>query len=136
MASHLLEDIFEVKDIDPEHGKKFDKVSRLICQAENTLNPVELQLDINTDIWPVDVKDKLSVLITTSLVAEEGSEETLLDKYEYAMTGRVFRFLEEERRHSVYASFGGLLMKVKASPQTISAFNLDQIVYILIRRVL
>ncbi|KAL0221671.1 hypothetical protein RCL1_001525 [Eukaryota sp. TZLM3-RCL] len=132
----LLEDIFEVRDIDPEHGKKFEKVSRLICHSQAGVEPTELHIDINTDIWPVEVKDKLSVLITTSLSSGRDASDNLLDRYEYAMSGRVFRFLEEERKHSVYASFGGLLMKVRSSPQAISAFNLDQQVYILIRKAL
>lgn len=34
MAGVLFEDIFDVKDIDPE-GKKFDRVSRLHCESES-----------------------------------------------------------------------------------------------------
>ncbi len=34
MAGVLFEDIFDVKDMDPE-GKKFDRVSRLHCESES-----------------------------------------------------------------------------------------------------
>ena len=34
MAGVLFEDIFDVKDIDPE-GKRFDRVSRLHCESES-----------------------------------------------------------------------------------------------------
>ena len=34
MAGVLFEDIFDVKDIDPE-GKKFERTSRLHCESES-----------------------------------------------------------------------------------------------------
>lgn len=34
MSGILFEDIFNVKDMDPE-GKKFDRVSRLHCESES-----------------------------------------------------------------------------------------------------
>ncbi|KAL0216015.1 hypothetical protein P9112_008199 [Eukaryota sp. TZLM1-RC] len=134
MAS-ILENVFEVKDIDPEHGKKFDKVSRLVCSSVGS-TPMEVHLDINSDIWPVEVKDRLEMLISTTLaLGTDETDTTLLDKYDYAMSGRVFRFIEEGDQHSVYASFGGLLLKVKSAPHNISGFSLDQEIYILIRKV-
>merc|ERR1712150_236795 len=44
MAGVLFEDIFDVKDMDPE-GKKFDRVSRLHCESESF--KMDLILDIN-----------------------------------------------------------------------------------------
>ena len=53
MAGVLFEDIFDVKDIDPE-GKKFDRVSRLHCESESFkmdlilgLNFHQQQIDTN-----------------------------------------------------------------------------------------
>uniref|UniRef100_A0A8C4QBM7 RNA polymerase II, I and III subunit H n=1 Tax=Eptatretus burgeri TaxID=7764 RepID=A0A8C4QBM7_EPTBU len=52
MAGIMFEDIFDVKDIDPE-GKKFDRVSRLHCESESF--KMDLILDVNTHIYPVDL---------------------------------------------------------------------------------
>ena len=49
MATGLLfEDIFDIKDVDPE-GKKFDRVSRLHCDSESF--KMDLILDVNTQVW-------------------------------------------------------------------------------------
>lgn len=48
MATGLLfEDIFDIKDVDPE-GKKFDRVSRLHCDSESF--KMDLILDVNTQV--------------------------------------------------------------------------------------
>lgn len=46
MAGILFEDIFNVKDMDPE-GKKFDRVSRLHCESESF--KMDLILDSKCD---------------------------------------------------------------------------------------
>ena len=47
----LFQAFFEINDIDP-HGKKFDRVSRIIATSENVIS--ELTLDINTEIFPLE----------------------------------------------------------------------------------
>ena len=64
MAGILFEAIFGVKDIDPE-GKKFDRVSRLHCESESF--KMDLILDFNTQIYPVDLSDKFRLFIATTL---------------------------------------------------------------------
>ncbi|KAF0974469.1 hypothetical protein FDP41_006501 [Naegleria fowleri] len=72
-----LEDkFFEVKRIDPE-GKKFDKVSRLYCESEDEM---ELVIDINTDIFPVDFGDKLTLSLATSLEVSGGAASAATKK--------------------------------------------------------
>ena len=46
MAGVLFEDIFDVKDIDPE-GKKFERVSRLHCESES----FKVEIFMLTGIW-------------------------------------------------------------------------------------
>ena len=46
------EDLFEVIDQDPD-GKKFDKVSRFRCRSQFE---AELQIDINVDIYKLEVR--------------------------------------------------------------------------------
>ena len=100
MTKMLFEDIFEITDVDP-HGKKFDRVSRIIASAETS--DVELTLDINTEIYPLKPAEKFKFLISDGLsndplVSERDSwretlsKKTLADDYEYVMSGKVYKF--------------------------------------------
>lgn len=64
MAGVLFEDIFNVKDMDPE-GKKFDRVSRLHCESESF--KMDLILDINSWIYPMELGDKFRLVLATTL---------------------------------------------------------------------
>jgi DNA-directed RNA polymerase I, II, and III subunit RPABC3 len=64
MAGVLFEDIFDVKDIDPE-GKKFDRVSRLHCESESF--KMDLLLDINSWTYPMELGDKFRLVLATTL---------------------------------------------------------------------
>lgn len=64
MAGILFEDIFNVKDMDPE-GKKFDRVSRLHCESESF--KMDLILDINSWIYPMELGDKFRLVLATTL---------------------------------------------------------------------
>lgn len=72
MAGVLFEDIFDVKDIDPE-GKKFDRVSRLHCESESF--KMDLILDINNWIYPMELGDKFRLVLATTL-REDGYPDT------------------------------------------------------------
>jgi len=141
-AATLFEDIFEVKDIDPE-GKKFDRVSRLYCTSDNY--EMELWIDINVDIYPME-HQKFSLALATTLNLDGSPDEgvfdatdrtTLADKYEYVMYGKVFKYQEESSpslKVSVYVSFGGLLMLLKGDPRNLTGIELDSRIYLLIRK--
>lgn len=64
MSGILFEDIFNVKDMDPE-GKKFDRVSRLHCESESF--KMDLILDINNWIYPMELGDKFRLVLATTL---------------------------------------------------------------------
>lgn len=64
MASVLFEDIFNVKDMDPE-GRKFDRVSRLHCESESF--KMDLILDINSWLYPMELGDKFRLVLATTL---------------------------------------------------------------------
>ena len=72
MAGVLFEDIFDVKDMDPE-GKKFDRVSRLHCESESF--KMDLILDINNWIYPMELGDKFRLVLATTL-REDGFPDT------------------------------------------------------------
>ena len=56
----LLEDLFDVKNID-EDGKKFDNISRISALSQ-TYN-LELTLDVNTEIYPIKVRQAWRALL-------------------------------------------------------------------------
>lgn len=64
MSGVLFEDIFNVKDMDPE-GKKFDRVSRLHCESESF--KMDLILDINSWLYPMELGDKFRLVLATTL---------------------------------------------------------------------
>ena len=144
MAAILLEDIFTVEGKDVK-GKPFDHVSRFDCQGENY--EMKLSLDINTDIYPMWKGDKFSLALSHTLHADgtpdDGmynaniahADNTLLEKYDYVMYGKVFKLeAVEGSRLAVTASFGGLLMELQGDSRNLSGINLDQNLYLLIRR--
>ncbi|KAL9645098.1 hypothetical protein ABK040_001988 [Willaertia magna] len=160
MSNIVLEDkFFDIKQIDPE-GKKFDKVSRLYCESEDE---IELVIDINTDIYPVDIGERLVVALATSLDPNKtssssnttstttkktkekdyydpylGTEEksSLLDKYDYVMYGRVYKYQPKDNfeKIAIYVSFGGLLMRLTGEARDIQHIEPDTHVYLLIRK--
>lgn len=86
----------------------FCVVSRLDAKSEHY--DTEISLDYNSDIYPINEGEKIEILLTERL--REGPpdpEETAgydptrplgdrADKFEYIMTGRVFKFAEEKAR--------------------------------------
>jgi RNA polymerase Rpb8 len=66
---------------------------------------------------------------------------SLLDDYEYVMHGKVYKLdaavaTAGAPRAAVYVSFGGLLMLLHADPQKLSLFQMDSMVYLLMRKAL
>jgi len=136
----LFEDIFEVKAIDKD-GNHFDKVSRLDCRGESY--EVDLTLDINVDIYRVEVNQKFTMVLVSSLddEPEQGSYKynrgpSLLDKFEYCMYGKVFKSTKEEKssKMSVHVSFGGLLMLMQGDQRHLQDLDLDSRIYLLMRK--
>ncbi|KAH8927878.1 nucleic acid-binding protein, partial [Atractiella rhizophila] len=98
----LFDDIFSVHTIDPS-GKKFDRVSRVCAHSRNA--DMELTLDVNTQIYPLQVSDSFSLALASSLFPDQESrtneawlmrpgESGLADDYEYVMYGKVYKFDE------------------------------------------
>lgn len=146
MAGVLFEDIFNVKDMDPE-GKKFDRVSRLHCESESF--KMDLILDINSWLYPMELGDKFRLVLATTL-REDGCpdsgeynpmehEGTRADSFEYVMYGKIYRIEGDEAhnessRLSAYVSFGGLLMRLQGDANNLHGFEVDQHMYLLMKR--
>ncbi|XP_063371607.1 DNA-directed RNA polymerases I, II, and III subunit RPABC3 [Cydia amplana] len=147
MAGVLFEDIFNVKDMDPE-GKKFDRVSRLHCESESF--KMDLILDINSWIYPMELGDKFRLVLATTL-RENGypdggewnpldTEGNRADSFEYVMSGKVYRIegdeaaMETTSRLAAYVSFGGLLMRLQGDANNLHGFEVDQHMYLLMKK--
>ncbi|KAK6173533.1 hypothetical protein SNE40_016965 [Patella caerulea] len=144
MAGVLFEDIFDVKDIDPD-GKKFDRVSRLFCESESF--KMDLILDVNSQMYPVELGDKFRLVVATTL-REDGApddeynpantEPSRADQFEYVMYGKVYRIegddASDASRLAAYVSFGGLLMRLKGDPNNLHGFEVDSHVYLMMKK--
>ncbi|EDO40011.1 predicted protein [Nematostella vectensis] len=145
MAGVLFEDIFDVKDIDPE-GKKFDRVSRLHCESESF--KMDLILDINSQVYPVELGDKFRLVLATTL-KEDGTPDdefnpvdttpSRADQFEYVMYGKVYRIEGDEgpdpaSRLAAYVSYGGLLMRLQGDANNLHGIEADDHVYLLMKK--
>jgi DNA-directed RNA polymerase I, II, and III subunit RPABC3 len=144
MASvHLLEDVFQLKDVDVG-GKKFDKVSRLLCQSDSY--GLQLELDVHSDLWEPRLSKQFTLVLTRSLgdssTEGAGSAEfdqtiferhTLMDKFEYVMYGTVFSVDKKGHQTEVIASFGGLLMSLKGEAKHLAQITQDSKIYLLMK---
>ncbi|CAH1756614.1 15263_t:CDS:2 [Entrophospora sp. SA101] len=139
-------------------GKKFDRVSRFTGRSES--GDVGLLLDVNTDLYALDIGEKIELLLSTGLtmnsekidesmvieredssqrVSWQGkglNEPDLSDNYEYVMHGRVYKYVEYQAgRIGVFISFGGLLMSIEGNLYHLHKLNIGQNVYLLVRRI-
>uniref|UniRef100_A0A453AQ20 DNA-directed RNA polymerases I, II, and III subunit RPABC3 n=1 Tax=Aegilops tauschii subsp. strangulata TaxID=200361 RepID=A0A453AQ20_AEGTS len=148
MAEHLFEDIFHVTRIDPD-GKKFDRVNRIEARSEQL--EMYMQLDIATDVYPMHMGDKFTMVLAPTLNLDgtpdtgyytQAGRKTLADKYDYVMHGKLYKISEDNSskdkgptKVEIYASFGGLLMLLKGDPSSAANLELDQKLFLLIRKV-
>lgn len=70
-------------------------------------------------------------------VEEDKQKDKLFKRYNYVMTGKVFK---KEKKNlndvdfvSIYASFGGLMIRLQADFDFVNHFSIDQEVYLLIK---
>jgi DNA-directed RNA polymerase I, II, and III subunit RPABC3 len=141
----LFEDNLRINDIDKE-GKAFDKVSRIEGVAEDS--NCKITLDVNSDVYPVSKESYYSIAIAKSLNIDGtpspnnftfdtySKKNSLLDKFDYVTYGKIFKYSEESSgKVSIYASFGGLLLGITGAPTQLSNLNMDERVYLLLKKV-
>ncbi|CAN6679592.1 unnamed protein product [Malus baccata var. baccata] len=160
MVDFLFDDIFSIEKVDPD-GKKFDKVSRIVAQSEK--HDVLLLLDVNTEIYPMHVKEKFLMVLSPTLEwsgapvtgkCGQVEQKSLADKFEYIMHGLLYKMStassesskgkpkasdegsKTEVKVEVYASFGGLQMMLKGDPSSCTKFKIDQNLFLLIRKLM
>ncbi len=78
-------------------------------------------LDVNTDIYPIEIEDRLIVSLTRHLESDSKVDDGYydptarypeMDKYDYVVYGKLYDYKPEKNKVSIYVSFGGLLMKL------------------------
>ncbi|CAA18430.1 DNA-directed RNA polymerases I, II, and III subunit RPABC3 [Schizosaccharomyces pombe] len=122
--SVLLDEIFTVTSVDKQ---KYQRVSRIT--AVSGQNDMNLTLDINSQIYPLEKDATFSLQITSNLNSPD-----LKEAADYIMYGKVYRVEEaKDEKVSVYVSFGGLLMAIEGSHRKLYRLSLDH-VYLLLRR--
>ncbi|GMH12814.1 hypothetical protein Nepgr_014655 [Nepenthes gracilis] len=144
MAPLLFEDTFDILRLDPD-GKKFDKVTRIEGQSDKF--DAYMLLDVNTDIYPIHKDKRYTFGLATTLDLDgtpdtgfynQGGRETLADRYEYVMHGRLYRISEygsgDQVKGEIYVSCGGLLMLLRVDPNTAAKFDLDQRLFLLMKK--
>ncbi len=67
---------------------------------------MDMILDVNTQIYPVDLNDKFSVVLTTTLKVDESPDDgeynpidtgpSKADQFEYVMHGKTYRIDAED----------------------------------------
>lgn len=97
----LFENSFKINDI---NSAKYDRVSRIKAYNEN--QEILLTLDVNTELYPLNVDDRVTVALALSLnldgSKDDGKgwrevgrgEQTLADEYDYVCHGKIYRFEE------------------------------------------
>ena len=78
------------------------------------------------------------------LLREKNPKPSMMDDFDYVMHGKVYKLDREKSRGQesregslrtqVYVSFGGLLCCLTADQENLQSFELDSMVYLLVRR--
>ncbi|KAF7825940.1 DNA-directed RNA polymerases II, IV and V subunit 8B-like [Senna tora] len=144
MVEVLFDDIFRVEGLNPPEGKKaFDRVTRIEAKSERF--DMYMHLDINSEIYPLQIGQKFALLLVPTLNPDgtpdtgyynPGNRQSLADNFEYVMYGKLYRISEGSRdKAEINISFSGLLMMLVGDPSHCNKFELDQRLYLLIRKV-
>ncbi|AFP65428.1 RNA polymerase II subunit (nucleomorph) [Chroomonas mesostigmatica CCMP1168] len=160
----LVNEIFIVEEIDmvptkinnvltKVKNKIFSKVSRIF--ASSISRKIQILIDINTEIYKIQEGDilELSIVFPPFLNIEgikcnENSNSSieklflnshdLIDSYEYVMYGTVYHSGIDGINFFIYASFGGLLMKIfgkNDKPETnVESIQIDSKILLCIRK--
>ncbi|KAK4379575.1 hypothetical protein RND71_001437 [Anisodus tanguticus] len=144
MDGFHFDEIIRVRKVDAD-GKKYDKVSRI--EAESNDGATSIQLDINSELYPMQRKELYRMVISTTLSMDgsavtshppEGEQKSLADKFEYIVHGLVYKVSMDtsgpDKKVVVYVSFGGLQLMLKSDPLKTQKFKLDQKLFLLLRK--
>ncbi|ORY81094.1 RNA polymerase, partial [Neocallimastix californiae] len=137
----LFSDVFEIVEKD-KGGKKFDRVSRIQGRSENY--EMDLTLDVNTEIYPIEIGEKYALMLASSLsldgtdkieIWRDQSKSSLADDYDYVMYGKVFKYDDSNgSKVAIYVSYGGLLMCLEGDYRHLQNIEVGKCIYLLMRK--
>lgn len=110
----LFEEQFEITNVD---HKKYDRAARITASSLD--RATSLELDINTELFPLTATENIEVALATTLnldgsrddektwrdVAKPGVQ-TLADGYNYVCYGKVYKFEDGKADKTLYVSHG------------------------------
>lgn len=140
--SQLFEETFTLTAI---NAQKYDRVSRI--SAANNAQDCIITLDMNTEIYPMAVADRIHLILASTLQLDGSKDDgkgwrdlgkaenpSLADMYDYVCHGKVYRFEEGEGEMiKVFVSFGGLLLYIEGPYKKLTPLRIDH-VYLLIKK--
>lgn len=150
----LIEDTFKVVSVNAD-GRKYQRVSRIECRSMSSSgsggsgeDPLKITVDINTDVYPVDVGQIVTLAMSTTLNLSGETErdaydhsvyqrDTVMSNFEYVMFGKVFKCNTDDlnaEKSEVLVSFGGLLMKVEGTSSAIRSLKFNQNYYFMMKK--
>ncbi|KAL8372410.1 hypothetical protein RB595_001961 [Gaeumannomyces hyphopodioides] len=144
--AQLFEGVFKVTHVD---AVKYDRVARITAMSDSTsADPMDMTLDINTELFPMSEGDGFRVVLATSLALDGSKDEekgwrdasklggppTLADNFDYVCYGKVYRFEDSKNGEQIkaYISFGGLLMCLNGPYKKLTPLRVDY-VYLLVK---
>lgn len=102
-----------------------------------------MEVDINTQIYPVALKESFLIRVSNCdnvpnvYTPEDSNKPSEKDNFDYVTYGVVFDIIEKNNELTVFASFGGLIMRVNGKANALSAFRKDgkeARIYLMIKR--
>ncbi|MCJ1395869.1 DNA-directed RNA polymerases I, II, and III subunit RPABC3 [Xylographa bjoerkii] len=139
--SQLFEETFSVTSL---NAQKYDRVSRI--SGTSSSNETFLTLDINTELYPCAVGDRINMVLASTLsldgTKDDGKgwrdvgrgEASLADMYDYVCHGKIYRFEEGDGEMiKVFISFGGLLLYIEGPYKRLTPLRIDY-VYLLLKK--
>eukprot|EP00440_Ansanella_granifera_P045970 gb/GFBE01049791.1/.p1 GENE.gb/GFBE01049791.1/~~gb/GFBE01049791.1/.p1 ORF type:complete len:156 (+),score=50.77 gb/GFBE01049791.1/:1-468(+) len=141
----MFEDSFQVKSVD---NSRFERAGRMDCESVTFGN--NLEIDINNIIYPVSPGELLYVAITSNVSPADNPRKlntaydhdkrllgrSIMDEFEYVMYGKVYKKDKKNDTDSiVWASYGGLLMKLQGATSQLQEFHLNDGIYLMMRKV-
>ncbi|KAE9552558.1 hypothetical protein FO519_004215 [Halicephalobus sp. NKZ332] len=141
----MFDEIFTVNQLNPD-GKKFMMCDRINCTGES--GNIDLLLDIHSELFKTNVGTKFRMVIVPTF-REDGLPDDdeydpnmtnrMLDRFEYAMSGQVYRIEGNETgtesgQITVFASYGGLLMRLRGDALTMQGFKDDSTLYLMVKK--
>lgn len=99
--ANLFSDTFTITSI---NALKYDRVTRLSANTEN--GDTFLTLDVNSELFPCSVADRLQLLLASTLSLDGSKDDgkgwrdvgrgeaSVADEYDYVCHGKIYRFEE------------------------------------------